>query len=460
MESLIRRWVPMLAVALLVGGLVRGQRLPPAEADVYLHLRLGHEFLDGWSVGRPGHLGPFDSATWHPTQWLPQVGLATAERLAGLAGVMWLAGTAILLLPIVVYVACRRTTAPLPAAIATVLAVLASQPGLSARPQVLSYLLVVVVTATWLATVRDGRPRYWLVLVAWAWVPLHGMWPIGIAIGLVAVVGIALERELPRQQLLRLGAIPVASVAVSLLTPIGTGALESVVGVGARTAYFAEWGPTDFTEPFTLALLAMYAIAFASNLRQGPMSWPTLLLLGLGLAWALYSVRTVPVSALMAAPFVAEAIQRHVPRATTLGRREGTALLVTFLVGSAVLAPVVASRADDPVVPGWLDERLDALPAGTRVLNDWDTGAYLLWRHPDLSLAMHGYGDVFTDAELERNADILRLRPGWDAEVAELDADLAVVDPSTALGYALVHDLDWTLVQEDDEFSVLTPPRD
>ena len=92
------------------------------------------------------------------------------------------------------------------------------------------------------------------------------------------------------------------------------------------------------------------------------------------------------------------------------------------------------------------------------MLNDWNTGAYFLWRHPQLSLVMHGYGDVFTEDELERNSDILRLEPRWDDEVDELDADLALVDPDTSLGYAMTDDLGWTVIEADDEFALLSPP--
>ena len=53
---------------------------------------------------------------------------------------------------------CRRHAAPLPAALATFLGVAAAAPGLSARPQVVSYLLIALVTAAWLETARDGRP--------------------------------------------------------------------------------------------------------------------------------------------------------------------------------------------------------------------------------------------------------------------------------------------------------------
>jgi hypothetical protein len=164
------------------------------------------------------------------------------------------------------------------------------------------------------------------------------------------------------------------------------------------------------------------------------------------------------VAALMLAPLVAEAFQEFVPRAPRLALRESLALGTILVVCMAVLVPIVQSRADDEVAPAWLDARLDSMPAGTRVLNDWNTGAYFLWRHPQLSLAMHGYGDVFTDEELERNATILRVKPGWDDEVEDLEADLALVDPDTPLGYALTNDLGWVEIEADEDFALLSPP--
>ena len=52
----------------------------------------------------PGHLGPFDTADWFPTQWLAQIGMAAIEDRAGLAGVMWVAGVLVLGLALAVYV--------------------------------------------------------------------------------------------------------------------------------------------------------------------------------------------------------------------------------------------------------------------------------------------------------------------------------------------------------------------
>jgi len=458
--NLIRRVLPVAVVAILLGALVRAQARPPLAADGYFHLRMGHELLGGWSFRDPGHLGPFDNADWLPTQWLAQIGMAVVEDRAGLAGVMWVAGVLVLILALAIYVCCRITTAPLSAAFATILACSAASPGFSARPQVFSYLFVLAVTAAWLATVRDGRPRWWLIALAWLWAPLHGMWPLSIIIALAVITGLALERRLPPRQLGKLVLIPLLSAVIVVATPLGPRIYGSVLAVGSRAEYFAEWDPTDFTEPYAIALLAMFAVVLLVAIKRRTLSWPLLMIIGLAGALSVTSARMTTVAALMLAPLVAEAFQEFVPQAPRIRRLEAIALVAVLAVCAIALAPVVAARSDDKIAPSWLDERLDAQPQGTRVLNDWNTGAYFLWRHPQLALVMHGYGDVFTDDELKRNSDILRLKPRWDDEVDELDADLALVDPDTSLGYAMTNDLDWTVIEADDDFALLSPPTD
>ena len=57
-----------------------------------------------------------------------------------------------------------------------------------------------------------------------------------------------------------------------------------------------------------------------------------------------------------------------------------------------------------------------------------------MWRYPQLDLLMHGYGDTFTIAELQRNTDIQALAPGWDDELRATGVTIAVLRPTTALG--------------------------
>jgi hypothetical protein len=71
---------------------------------------------------------------------------------------------------------------------------------------------------------------------------------------------------------------------------------------------------------------------------------------------------------------------------------------------------------------------------------------------------MHGYADAFSDEEMDRNVEISVLAPGWDREVAELDVDVALVDPESPLGYAMTNDLGWTEIEADENFALLSPP--
>jgi hypothetical protein len=178
--------------------------------------------------------------------------------------------------------------------------------------------------------------------------------------------------------------------------------------------------------------------------------------MGLAVIWAVYSERTVGVAALILVPLTASALQELVPRGPSIQRRELLGVLAMAAAACALMSIRLPEARSNPL-PAWVDAELDARPQGTRLLNEWSTGSYLLWRHPDLSVLMHGYGEVFTPAELERNAGIMRLDGGWDADVEKVDPDLALVDPGSSLGYALLEDPGWRVVRQDARFALLEP---
>jgi hypothetical protein len=454
--TFIRRVLPLVGLVAVLVTAVRRIHIDTPSSDMWFHLRMGHEFLAGWSIRNPGHLGAFDSANWTPTQWLPQIAMAATESAFGLAGVVFLAGAVQVGLIVLVYVLCRRDASPLPAALATGLAFLAFSIGLSPRPQVLSYVLAVIVVFAWLATARDGRARWWLVAVAWVWAPLHGMWPLAAVIGAVCVAGIALDRTFDRRAVLKLAIIPALSAVVPALTPLGLDLYRAVFLVGGRSEYFQEWGPTDFHKPHAVVLALMLAIAVV-YLARSRRSWLSILLVLMAAGWAIYSSRTTPVAAAIAVPLVARAFQSVVPTSGGMGRGERIAVAGIGLGALVALGLLATPRADETVVPSWTDARLAALPEGSRVLDDWANGPYLLWKHPELSVVMHGYGDVFTDAEIERNRQIMVLDPEWDRQVDRLEVDAALVHTDSPLGYALMQDSRWTVVEQDDDFVFLVP---
>ena len=434
---------------------------PLHNLDTYFHLRFGHEFLSGeWSLRDPGSVSSLATADWVPTQWLSEVVMAQTEDWFGLPGVAWLSGLLFVSLALAVYVTCRRRAEPAIAALLVVLTLIACTSGLSMRPQMISYLLVVATAAAWLQARDTGRAPWLLVPVTWVWTMCHGMWPIGIVIGVVAVAGIALDRGHTARTVARMAAVPALSAAVSLLTPAGPGLFPAVLRVGSRAEYFYEWNPPDYTKPWVTTLAVILALALVPRLRRGEkLPWLDVLLLGLACACALYSMRTVPVAACLAAPLAAAALQPLLGERPVAPRREALVVVGGFLLSLATLAVLVPHTADEPrETATWLDGALGDLPEGTKVVDDTGFGGFLLWRFPQLDVVVHGYGDLYTDDQLERNADLEQVRAGWVELLRGIAPAYAVLPPGSPLAYNLREGEGWTVVEHGDDLELLQPP--
>ena len=182
-------------------------------------------------------------------------------------------------------------------------------------------MLVALIAWAWLSTARDGRPRYLIILLSWIWVPLHGMWPIGLVISSVMAAAVLIDRRPARAEAVKILAVPVLSGVLSLATPLGWRAVAGVVTVGERKQYFTEWRPPVFTELGTIGVTIMVACVLVHLLRNGPASWTTVALLGLAIGCALLSMRTIPIAAVLIAPLFAQAAQALVPRSGATSSR-------------------------------------------------------------------------------------------------------------------------------------------
>lgn len=458
-EWVIRTAVPALVLLGLLGIAVRQAAEALANDDTFFHLRIGHEFLSGWSLSDPGRVTTLATRDWVPTQWAGQMAMSGMEGQFGLSGVAWLAGLLFTAYVVALYLACRYMASPLAAALVTVVAFTCSTTGLSARPQMVSYVLVVVVTLAWLRTAQDRKLRWWLIPLVWAWATVHGMWPIGLAISVAGALGCALDLRSGRAWMIRALLIPILSAVAACLTPIGPRLYLEILSVGSRSRYFDEWQAPQFTELAPLLVAVLLALVVGIRLRQPTLSWvQTLLLLQAG-GWAIYSARTIPVAAAMLAPLAAAALQSVQRPAEAMQRPERLFVAGAWLASLVILGVAVTNTgASEASHPRWADDALDDLPSGTVVLNEWEWGGYLMWKHPDLNLVMHGYGDMFTDAELDRNVDITLLKPNWDDEVESTGASIALLNPDSSLAHELEHFAGWTVVRQDEEVVLLTAP--
>jgi hypothetical protein len=468
------RWLPGTLLTGLLVVVVRTVAAPLTNMDTYFHLRFGHEFLHGhWSLWHPGSVNTFATAHWLPTQWLPEVVMAQVEDWFGLAGVAWLSGLQQIGLICALYFMCRRWADARVVVLLLLPTLAAMSLGLSMRPQVLSYILVAVTIGAWLRTHEDGVLRWWLVPLTWLWAMLHGMWPIGIALGAVAVVGLALDRRADVRGLLRAAAVPAASAVAAALTPLGPALYGAVLGVGDRAHFFSEWNSTDFTAvPAAMVLGILLAICVVLFLRAPRRSWTDILYFLVAGGCAVWSYRTVPIAAVVLMPLIARAATSLQSRAHEMGhqaaqlapehvlrRPEVARVLGGCVAVLAVLAILVPHTSQSPTrQPAWVDPTLSALRPGTKVVSDWTYSAYLMWKYPQLDLLMNGYGDTFTLAEIQSQADIMSLDPGWDKELRATHCLIAVLDPTTRLAYALEHQEGWRVVHHSGALEMLVAP--
>lgn len=463
-RSPILTWVPILVLGVLLVGVAAAAGQPLTNTDTFFHLRFGREFLSGWSPWDPGHLGAFDSAEWVPTQWLTQIAYAGTEQALGTRAVAWLGGALIMAYAVTVWCVVRAHTTLTACTVIAPTVVLASSPFLSVRPQVISFIFTVVCVHLWMRTRETGRAPWGLVPLTWVWAMCHGMWPIALVTAVAAVIGLWLDRAQPGVRLPRAGhllAVVALSAAVTLLTPVGPRLFSAVLLVTSRGSYFEEWAPPDFTTPYGAALAALVALTLVAFIRGQSTSWLSLMILLLAGGWALYSTRTLPIAAATIAPLLAEQLQRHLPTRDPVTRRETRAVTLVSILGLVLMTVLLSTRGgtDYEVVPPWVDDQLDTLTPGTPVVTAWERGGYVLWRHPELDTIIHGYGDVFTDDELERNVTITESDEDW----AELVRDTGAVDAFLAADSSLAYNLElagWQPVQEDEDWVVLEAPSD
>jgi hypothetical protein len=454
---------PICLVVLLLAIVLRYSALYLDNSDTWFHLALGQHFRTGeWSLRHPGGLTSFATSDWVATQWSTEVVASFFEQWFGLAGVAWLFGSLYAAWLLGTYIGLRQYGRPLTASIVAGMVVLGSAPAISARPQIVSLIMLTVVTHAWLRTWRDGRARWWLVPLTWVWATAHGLWSAGILVGAVCWLGILLDRRVDFRRSLILLCVPVGSLVATMLTPVGPRLMTSQFAVSARSSMIAEWGPTSFRSPSALLVAAMIGWLVVLWTRRGSVPWTPLLLLLLAAGWTLLVLRMVPLGAAVVAPLLVQALDSRLPgRVTTAsaGRAERWLLGTAALVYLVVLGLAVPHTADEPAdVPQRMLPALRALPPGSPVMVDDGVGAWIEWAVPDVDPVIDGMLDAYPVDYIRDFTSFTSLKPGWQTFLAQSHAHVAVMRRDSAVSAAMQDQLHWRTVQKDGHWVYLVAP--
>jgi hypothetical protein len=334
-------------------------------------------------------------------------------------------------------------------------------PSLSVRPHMVTYLCLAAAVLGWWRTAQDGRPRWWLVPLSWVWANSHGMWFIGALLGLLVMVTLTLTAEVTRRSMLtRAWLVALAAVGVGALTPIGPSLLGAPFAVAGVGSFITEWQPPQFTSlgP-ALAIAACSFVVVGWARASGSTKWWRIAFLAFAVGWILLATRTVTIGAIVLTPLLAAALEQLNTTQMAKPRRADAAVYAAGLLTLLVALVAIPRVADEPRgFPAKLSVQLAQVPSGDLVLNDYLVGGWLRWRHPQVQPWVDGLTEAYSVAELTQYGDLLALGEDWQEVVIESEVNWALLQTDSPLANALVEQLGWHQLADDQGFSLLRAP--
>ena len=296
--------IPMLLAVLLIPAALGSSGTIFNDGDVSWHIATGQWILDHGTIPRTD---PFSftwaGRPWVPIEWLAEVIMAGACRIAGYSGIAALATAALIALHGVIYFNAVRFVRPWTATGAIVLMDVVLIPMMLARPHLLAWPLIAFWTWLMLRAREQGRgPPLIASLLMVLWANLHGSFAIGLVIagafGLEALL-VSPDRKRAFRDWAIFGAACLAAVFVNANGPEGVLHPLRIANL-QMLPLIDEWKPSSpkVTPFFFLILAATALMIWRGRPALHPVRWP---LLGFLLLMALLQVRHQAVLAIVAA---------------------------------------------------------------------------------------------------------------------------------------------------------------
>jgi hypothetical protein len=466
-----------------------GYRLVNSDGDMARHIRLGEVILDQGALPRTDLFShTMGGKPFIAFEWGSEVLYALAYRIAGLVGVVTLAGlTLALAYALVARFLVRRGGDPLLAYFVSMTAAVLSAAHWLARPHLFTMLLVVVLLEL---MVRPQRKLWPYVPLFVIWANLHGGFFYGCITLVLYAVGELAEGWLVLGEARRnwfaqarhhLAAAGVGLV-VSLLNPNGWHLLAHVAGFFGNSAILAltqEFMSPDFhtiNGKIFLAVLLAVIGSLALSRRRPPL--PTLLILLLNVAFALISQRNIELFALVALPLVAlhldpewralpvlrrakEVFQReHEGAYSGVGAAVAAVLLVCLALAGGRMAglEVIPARFDPRVFPVAAVAKARAERLQGRMYNNFIWGGYLVHEWPEQRIFIDGATDFYGEELFKDYIRVNSLEPGWREILDRWKVNMALIPPASRLAHELVRDRSWRIWYCDSTATILLPP--
>jgi hypothetical protein len=469
------------------------------DSDTGWHIRTGEWILrngrvpavDIFSFTKPG-------LPWFAWEWLSDVMMAAVHHVAGLNGIVFLSVFLLGLTSTCIY---RHAVAEsghrLIAIVLTALAMAASTIHWLARPHLVTPLLAALFLRILIRVQRDGKTRWLLSLppLTILWVNLHGGFFVGVvllitfALGSIAEELIQRERRRVWTQAQRYALAAAACAVASLINPYGYRLhlhVAQYLGTSFYVERISEFQSVDF-HSFTAAYFeTLLVLAIAAAFWH--FAFGRLIQVMLLLSWAhlaLFSVRNIPIFAVVAVPGIASAVSEWLECASVrsslrwlsgLGRslselecglqaiarhHKRDRLHCIPALAMLTLGTLLAGPGRVKALHAEFDRNRFPVAAATvlsqqtstesiRLYASWQWGGYLIYRlWPALKVFDDGRTDFYGPVFVQDGLDVWDARSNWSTILAEYQVNATLLPVDSALGTVLRERPDWRPVYQD-----------
>jgi hypothetical protein len=388
------------------------------DPDMWWHMKMGEVIWTTHSI--PTH-DLFSYTTNHqaivPQEWLGELSLYLAYKMGGYSGLMlWMFFLAAAIF-IAGYAFCAAYGRNVKVAfVGGVIVWLFSTIGVSTRPQMIGYLLLIVE----LFLIHLGRtrnPRWFLGLPALfaLWINCHASFFLGIVVAGIFLASsfvhfeagslIAPRWEAARRRMLIIGLA--LSAGTLFLNPDGIHQViypvNTLLHQHIQLSVVQEWQPVQISDPRGIALLVILLCSFMTVVfRRSDLHFDELLILAAATWLGLRHQRTLFAFGILAAPVLCRQIaglwegyeREKDPHWLNAAMMAGSLAVIFFsFPGAQSLQAQV--KANSPVeAVAYIKSHNLAGP----MLNDYTDGGYLIWTAPEYPVFIDGRGDPFEDS--------------------------------------------------------------
>ena len=467
------------------------------DPDYFWHLKTGEYIVT--QGGLPN--GDIFSSThfgqpWVLHEWLFEVVLYGVFIWLGPLGVKLLTSSLAITALGIIYALMRRLAVSPSIAFALLIAAyIPFSLGVSARPQLVTYVLFASYLSVLLNFKYFQTTRYLpaLPLLMVVWVNAHGGFMLGLAL---AGLFVACEwanyltlRERDRGQKKRLMSLTLLVIATFLASIVNPEFFRlwlypfQVISLDA-TRYILEWQSPDFYDRSTriyLILTVIFFFTYTYTLRKP--DFTELMIPSLLMVAGFISVRHIPIASLTIITFIAIALSRaSAARFSSLWHHTGLGqfykrwigggkqlgngeyilnwvLLTTIMIGLWVYYPIYHANDEDKSNESLAVRAAEFVAKkgiSGHMFNSYNFGGYLIYKlYPTQKVFIDGRADMYGDAYFKDYIEISSLKYGWEKIFDKYQIDYVITARDEPLCQILQARGDFRLVYNDKYNSVL-----